>query len=692
LGLGLNLDCFAAEKPEPAKLKVSGYGLLGSRELRRMLLQSEQGRQPPEFFDADFIEDAALQLSARLIRDGYLKPRVTGSFLLSDASTLTHDWQEDAMPQLPRPMAVRAAHFEVQRGILYFYQDVAFSGLTALNDHEAQGYFLDVDSLIRPKSSRVYTPLRLRQSIDALAAALDRKGLGKSKIKVQELALNDADGAVRLTIAVEEAPVAKVRSLVLATVPASEKPTQSKSAEPFGPVASTLYSQEWRRALEQRLQRDRFREGHPDATARLAISQSEIVDDVEHLDLLATEEPGPKIRTGRIRYEGNQHTHESVLERRVDVPEGESLNRMRVEQARARLFRLGIFDSIRVRYDTVDATTRDVVYELDESKRREFSLLLGYGSYELLRGGIEWQQRNVFGLAHASRLRLIQSFKATSAEYAYTMPEVIVDGLDAFLTGTGLRREEPSFLREEYGGAAGLRRHFPSIASDATLRYNFEFLNAVDPDIALPESVQRSRVASFITDLRHDRRDHPLYPQRGYHALVTAEAASPALGGQADFQRLTINTSWHRDLGGGSLLHVGLSHGVNLTLGGSSEDLPFNKRFMPGGENSVRGYRQGEASPKDEQGHLVGAETFLEGHIEFEQALTRSWSVVGFLDTVCFAKDLANYPGDTVLYSVGLGIRWRTLLGPVRLEYGHNLNPRPGDPSGTLHFSIGFPF
>ena len=51
-----------------------------------------------------------------------------------------------------------------------------------------------------------------------------------------------------------------------------------------------------------------------------------------------------------------------------------------------------------------------------------------------------------------------------------------------------------------------------------------------------------------------------------------------------------------------------------------------------------------------------------------------------------------RYPIDEYLYTAGLGVRYQTLIGPVRLEYGRNLNPRPNDPSGTLHLSLGFPF
>jgi len=164
------------------------------------------------------------------------------------------------------------------------------------------------------------------------------------------------------------------------------------------------------------------------------------------------------------------------------------------------------------------------------------------------------------------------------------------------------------------------------------------------------------------------------------------------LGGEANYQRLELFASYHRPLDPGRWLHLGLSQGVVFSVGSPAEDLPFNRRFFPGGENSIRGYPEGEAAPRDAHGEIVGAETYLLGSIEFEQALTASWSLVAFLDAITFARDIQNYPGNETLYSVGGGIQWRTLIGPVRLEYGYNLNPRPHDPVGTVLFSIGFPF
>ena len=82
----------------------------------------------------------------------------------------------------------------------------------------------------------------------------------------------------------------------------------------------------------------------------------------------------------------------------------------------------------------------------------------------------------------------------------------------------------------------------------------------------------------------------------------------------------------------------------------------------------------------------------MQGNLELEQALTTKWSVVAFGDALGTAVTLRDYPFSEKLFSAGLGVRYQTIIGPVRLEYGHNLNRRPFDPAGTLLISIGFPF
>jgi outer membrane protein assembly factor BamA len=415
----------------------------------------------------------------------------------------------------------------------------------------------------------------------------------------------------------------------------------------------------------------------------------EIVD----LKLLAKVITGPRVNLGKVKFEGYKKTRFSLLKRRVRLSPGEELDRAKVEEGRTRLARLGIFDSVELDYHPVSEHERDVIYRVKEGKQIDVSLLAGYGSYELLRGGVEVEQFNVFGLAHHARLRLIQSFKSSSGDYTYTMPELLGRDVDLFFTASGLRRQEISFTREEYGGGLGVRKYYKPIFSDVSVRYQYQVLNAADtlPGIAAV-GLTNAAVGAIITEFRHDRRDNPLYPHHGYKVFSNLELGARVLGGNANYQRFEAAASYHFPLYDSGWMNLGLSHGVVLTIGAIAQDLPFNRRFFPGGENSIRGYREGEASPRDSTGQLIGAETYILGNIEFEQALTRAFSLVLFSDSIGFARDLSDYPGNESLYSAGVGLRWKTIVGPIRLEYGHNLNPRPGDPSGTIHFSMGFPF
>jgi len=226
-----------------------------------------------------------------------------------------------------------------------------------------------------------------------------------------------------------------------------------------------------------------------------------------------------------------------------------------------------------------------------------------------------------------------------------------------------------------------------------SVRYQYQVLDAADTEPGVEVAgLTNANAGTIIMELRHDRRDNPLYPRRGYKVFTNLELGSEYLGGNANYQRFEIATAYHLPLYAGARVNLGLAHGVVLTLGARAQDLPFNRRFFPGGENSIRGYQEGEASPRDALGQFVGAESFILGNVEFEQALTHSLSLVLFSDSLGTAREIADYPANEALFSAGGGLRWKTIVGPIRLEYGHNLNPRPGDPAGTLHFSMGFPF
>ncbi|MGV3772124.1 MAG: BamA/OMP85 family outer membrane protein [Verrucomicrobiales bacterium] len=679
------------EKVEnPAKVKVTGYGLFGNRELKKMVQLMQPKEKRTEFFDASFIEDAVLILFSRIHRDGYLNPSIEGSLSLDNGETLHYHWTNSVINPLPRPFRVKEAEFKVNHGVLFYFEKINFQGLTALTADDALHFFIETDALIQQKKNKIYTPQRLRTGMNSLEEALQRMGYENVAIASTNLLVQTNTGIATVEIAVEEGPKSVVRSIRTEII----KPNAGNTTTNLSDVALTnqVYSKMWLQDFAQKTKRTFFEDGYADATIEVTQVKRELTNNLVHLDLLAKVQTGPPITIGKVEFRGDKETHESMLRRRVKISEGDMLNPAAVENGRYRLARLGIFDTVELKYENVDETTRNVIYSLREGKQWEFSLLAGYGSYEQLRGGFDWEQYNVFGRGHHSHLRIIQSFKATSADYTYNMPELIGRDFDVFLHASGLRREEISFTREEFGGGAGIRKFFRSIDSDLSLRYNYQVLNAAELDFPIDIARREATVGAFIFDLRHDRRDSPLFPRQGYKTFNTIEIASDYFFGDVNYQRFENNTAYHLPVGRSSWINLGLTHALVATIDEPSRDLPFNKRFFPGGDSSIRGYQFGEAAPRDNDGNLIGAETFTLLNVEYEQGLTRSLSIVFFLDSIGFARDLTDYPFNETLFSVGGGFRWKTIIGPARLEYGYNLNPRKEDPVGTLHFSLGFPF
>ncbi|HET7625465.1 MAG TPA: BamA/TamA family outer membrane protein [Verrucomicrobiae bacterium] len=672
----------------PAKLKVSGYGFFGDLQIKRMLGILNEGKKKPEFFDANFIEDASLLILSRLRDDGYLRPVLRARVVLEDGREVSLNLTRVMEEPLPRPLRATRVRFEIRKGLLYYFRNLEFSGLHAISEKQARRYFIETGGLLSLKGNRIYSPDQLKHSVENLTSELQRLGFHDATVTVADFKSNDHTGEVDARIEVSEGAKYFVRSVREEIRYGNEtEPAEVKTNWPAQP-----YSKIWEQDFAQSIRTNFYRQGYPDAAVALEITNRIAGTNEVHLDFLARVSAGPRVRVGKVSFTGYKHTRKSVIERRASIKTGEWLNRIRAERARYRLSRLGVFDSVELQYHAVDEHTRDVNYLLHEGKQIDVNLLFGYGSYELLRGGVQLDQYNVFGLAHHQELKLIQSFKSSSADYTYTMPEFFGENMDVFLNASGLRREEISFTRLEYGGGIGVRQFFKSAGTDVSARYNYQILHASDASAAKLEGLQNSRAAAIITDITRDKRDNPLYPRHGYKLFSDIEIASDYLGGNVNYQRLDLSTSWHLPLSDSQWLHLGLSHGFVATVGSASKDLPFNRRFFPGGENSIRGYQEGEAAPRNSHGKIVGAETYTLANIEFEQALTPKWSLVAFLDSLGFARRLEDYPMNEELFSAGGGISWKTFIGPVRLEYGYNLNPRKHDPIGTLQFSLGFPF
>lgn len=672
-------------EPKPASVRVSGLGLLDNRVSARTLKRLWPDKKLPPTLPASFAEDAALLLRSQLVEQGFLKAQVHLELLLSDGRRTNVVCGGNADFFLPSDLRASEVHLRAARGGRYFFKALEFENLDALSATRARGFFHSTDSLVPLRSERPYSPSQFARSLRNLRLELANLGHRDAAAEVTRLDIDDATGRVRATIRVEAGPMFRVREVEVEVRDTQGGAVESRTSRRMDAPHSFLWNQE---AAEQ-LRQEQFARGYADATVQLAPLREEVIEDTVMVDLKATVVRGPRILLGEIQFTGHEKTREWMLRHKAELT-GPYLNRVEADEARNQLSRLGVFKSVYVDFPEITNDVRNVRYTLEEGKRIDVRLLLGYGSYDMLFGGVELDQFNLWGLGHNARLYAVQSFKSTIGRYTYSIPEFLLPDLTAFADADFLRREELTFDRREIKLGTGLRKSFPSTGQQVGLRYAYQFLRSDQQSGGAV--VENTRVAAVVADWSIERRNNPLMPRRGFRAGFTAEFATASLGGEASYQRLDGSFSYHLPVARATYLHFGFWHGISADLIADEGPLPFNKRFFPGGETSIRGYQQGGASPFDAAGNQLGAESAMVANFEVEQALTRRWSIVGFVDAGGVTPTIEEYPFNDILVSVGAGLRWNTPVGPLRLEYGHNLSPRPFDPDGTFHVSLGYPF
>jgi len=671
----------------PATIKVSGVGFWRDRELQhslRLLLEAQLG----SVLDGNATEDAAVMLLAALGEEGFQKPTMEIEARLVDGSVRNLTFDTSLATGLPRPLLARAVTFHVKPGVRRHITAVEITGLTVLPLKTGRSLFRQESAWWVSAKTNAYSPSHLGNSVRALLGELRQRGYTDATVDAAVFPVDEKDGAVTLHIAVHEG--AKWSVAALRYEGANDSTVTLPSAARW---IGQPWSVELRENLKESMRRAYYQHGYPDVAVRLSVEPGPVQNSQIPVTVVAHVAPGPPVTIGQVRFVGNADTHESVLRRAAPLQAGEPFNPLALANARYRIARLGVFESVELAAVPADGTMRDPVFTLKESERYEANLLLGYGSYEQLRGGIELRQINLFGRAHQSRLQLVQSMKSTSSDYTYSVPELFGESIDGAARLFALQRQETAFLRQEYGVSLSLQRPVPWLHAEGTLGYTFQVLRNRNNELTTGATDETQvNVGSVTLGLSGDHRDNPLRPRDGYRWFTRLEHAARNLGGSTDFQRLELGVAYHTRWGESRWLHFGLTHGVITTFGTTDVLLPVNKRFFPGGDNSIRGYQDGEAAPRGADGLFLGAKSYLLFNFELEQALTSNWSLVTFFDALGEAAQLRDYPFAEKLYTAGLGVRYQTLIGPIRVEYGRNLNPRPLDPSGTWQISIGYPF
>ncbi|MEY4489729.1 MAG: hypothetical protein RIQ79_2237, partial [Verrucomicrobiota bacterium] len=629
----------------PAVVKVDGFGYLHNRELKQSLTLLLDNGKVPEQFDAGYIEDACLVLNSDLVEAGYFKAKVRARWIDTNGQHGDVLVDADLSRPLPRPLAVTRLRLQAVPGVRAVVAEVKLEGLTAIPAKDAEAFFRPSAGWFTPDEARAWSRARSRRAAAQLRDTLRAEGYAEAKVDLLETEPDEKSGAVRLEVRVSQGPRWRVTGWRAEVAGGGEIP---------GGELAELQGATWSHAKALDLAhtvRRRYHElGYAEVRASWSAEPAEIAPGATERGVVAVArvQPGPLIRIGEVHFLGAHKTKPELLSSRAKLEKGAPYDPKRIDEARLRLSHLGVFRRIEASEEaTADPGVHDVLFQMTEEAGWAASWLIGYGSYEQLRGKAELNRRNLWGLAHRDQIEFSQSFKATQGEYRYTVPTLFNDTVEGSTRFYGLRREEPAFLRVEYGAGLELTRAVPWLDARGNTGLGYELLRA--DAVSLGAINQETAVMALHLGLTRDKRDNPIRPRNGYRWSVQTEFAMPELGSEVRYQRVELAYSWHRQLGTERWVHCGVSQG----LVGGGGNIPLNKIFFPGGESSIRGYPEGEAARHDAAGRLVGVRGALLFNLELEQQITGRWTAVIFSDTLGTVTKASDWPCDEVLSSAG---------------------------------------
>lgn len=425
------------------------------------------------------------------------------------------------------------------------------------------------------------------------------------------------------------------------------------------------------------------------------------------VDVDLTISEGEIAYVNKVKVEGNNRTRDIVIRREVRLSPGDTFDGTKLRRTKERLKNLGYFEEVNYDIqDTASPNKKDLVVQVKESKTGSFSFGGGYSTVDKLIGFVEVEQKNfdfanwptftgggqdlkVRGEIGSIRSNALLSF---TEPWFFDMP--ISAGFDLYRTKID-RESDVGYAYNEERTGFDLRsgKSFTEYLSGG-VTYRLEeikldnFADNVSNDLLREEGT--NNVSSISFNLTHDSRDDILNPTKGLVLGSTFDLAGGPLSGDKNFYRIKGKASYDLPLIYASVLEFRLRTGV-VDRYGDSDYVPVYENFYAGGAYTIRGYNERKVGPLDPgSGDPVGGKSMVVANIEYTLPIVEYIKAAVFFDTGNVWPKVSDIGLDGYKSGMGVGLRIKTPIGPMNLDYGYPLNDEPGeeDRSGKFYFSV----
>lgn len=449
------------------------------------------------------------------------------------------------------------------------------------------------------------------------------------------------------------------------------KVPKSKALAPGEPLNHGLYEDAKKLIQSQALRYGffdgRFRSQRLDIDPRAGVADIELIYD-----------SGPRYALGRVAFDGDTPFDPDLLARLVPFPPNTPYDADQVAKLSQNLQASGYFEEVRVDAQPEPGAGRliPVKVRLGAVKPRTLGLGVGFSTDVGPRARANWTRHWINPQGHrlGAESEISKARQSVGTWYEIPLDPPLTDSLRFT---SGFQREQ---LTDVESRRFTLGSQWQSKLPDdwqrvVSLRWEQEIYDFGDGSPNGRSSFLIPGIGYSVT-----RSDNRLDPNQGYHLQLDVRAAKEGVLSDAD---MTYASAMAKGLytlpGGHRLLGRVQAGGIATTDYGA---IPPSLRFFAGGDQSVRGYDYQTLSPEDRQGNKVGGRYMVVGSAEYQYPIAERWRIAAFVDR----GNAVNNLKDKLKTGAGIGVRWVSPVGPIRLDLAKALD----DPGGfRIHFSMG---
>ena len=435
------------------------------------------------------------------------------------------------------------------------------------------------------------------------------------------------------------------------------------------------------------------------------------------VDLTFTIHEGEQQFVRQVVTSGLRTTRPGLVNKQLKINPGDPLSPSAMADTQRRLYDLGIFSQVdmAVQNPDGDENHRYVLYDLDEARR--YSITTGFGAEFARIGGsnaitdlsdpggapgvsprvsLDLTRLNLLGTGQSVTFQGRLSTLQKRASISYFLPRVfsqpkfdatfsiLYDDTNDVRTFQSIRKE----------GSAQVLEH---VSKAVTLFYRFSYRQVTASDLKIdplliPLLAQSVRVGNASFNIVQDRRDDPTDPHKGIYNTLDVGLASKIFGSQTSFVRILGRNATYYRLGDKIVFaretQFGVQPAFNIPSNSDPTDpIPLPERFFGGGGNTQRGFPENQAGPRDPlTGFPLGGSALFFNNTELRFPLygpningvlfEDAGNVYSSLSQLSFRVDQRN-PSDFsyMEHAAGFGIRYRTPVGPIRVDLAYSINP-----------------